>query len=145
MFPNLYSCVKEKFFFSNLYRPDVFTGFVARAGEVEGSPLPSSPHPVLPRPWPCITAVREADQLPVLPRRALSLPRAPAGSFISTPSFASTFWYTFESKLDLFNKIGFLEENVKVPGGRREARGGRPQNCKFWSTALKTHTGAQGR
>lgn len=70
---------------------------------------------------------------------------APTGSFIGPPGSASTLETLVNLSLIYLIKQAFQEKNGRVPVGRREVKGGSPQNCRFWSTSLKTHTRAQGR
>lgn len=87
--------------------------------------------------WDVQLILHSSGRAPVLP----PLPQAP----LSALPARQLVRYTFESKPDLFNKIGFLGEKCESPSGKEEGEGRKPQNCKFWSTSLKTHTRAQGR
>lgn len=57
----------------------------------------------------------------------------------------STFRYTFESKLDLFNKRGFLEENVKVPRGKEGGEGRKPTELQILVRRSENSHGSSGK
>lgn len=134
MFPNLYSCVKVFPFESVKTRCFLSPFKLERQKGALCLPPPCCPSAE----WDVELVLRSS-------RRAPGLPRTPTGSFISPPSPASTLHTLLNLSLIYLIKQAFQEKNVKVPVGRREVKGGSPQNCKFCSTSLKTHTRAQGR